>query len=61
LAELSLADLKSISDYFERDVGDMFSVTTSLNSRSEPGGTAPGAMIRQLAAAEEILAARSAS
>jgi argininosuccinate lyase len=61
LSELLLGELKTISNYFEKDVGDVFNVTASLNSRSEPGGTAPGALSRQLAAAEEILAARSAS
>jgi argininosuccinate lyase len=54
LTELSLSELKTINSYFEKDVDAVFSVTASLNSRHEPGGTAPDALAKQLAAAEAL-------
>ena len=58
LTDLALTDLTQISPYFENDVGTVFSMTASLNSRREPGGTAAEALREQLSAAEALLVAR---
>lgn len=58
LADLSVAELNSINDKFDQDVLVIFNVKTSLASRAALGGTAPQALNRQLAAAEDILATK---
>lgn len=61
LADLSAAELRSISDMFDQDALAIFDVQTSLASREALGGTAPQALNHQLTAAEDILAAKLAS
>ncbi len=52
LTDLSLADLQNISSQFGEDVESVFEITTSLANRAVIGGTAPGALLAQLAAAK---------
>ncbi|MFT5194605.1 MAG: argininosuccinate lyase, partial [Candidatus Promineifilaceae bacterium] len=44
ITDLTLDDLQEISDLFEEDVIEAFSVMGALNARSVPGGTAPSAV-----------------
>ncbi len=55
LMQLSLQDLRAFSDVFEQDVFEKVTFANSLARRSSTGGTAPGAVRRQLAAAKESL------
>jgi argininosuccinate lyase len=55
LTELTLADLRSISDQFGEDVEEVFNFEASLASRAVQGGTAPEALQEQMTAAEEML------
>jgi argininosuccinate lyase len=55
LTELTLADLRSISDQFGEDVEEVFNFEASLASRAVQGGTAPEALQEQIAAAEHML------
>ncbi len=55
MTDLSLADLQGISDLFEADVQEAFSIEGSLNARSVVGGTAPSAVLLQIAAAKAAL------
>jgi argininosuccinate lyase len=55
LSELSSEDLKGISHLFEGDIKSLFTVTTSLESRSVLGGTSSDALEIQLKAAEKSL------
>lgn len=56
LPELSVAELRSVSDRFGEDVIGVFDIKASLASRAVQGGTAPGALQKQMEAAEETLA-----
>ncbi|VAW34569.1 Argininosuccinate lyase [hydrothermal vent metagenome] len=55
LAELTLADLRSVSEQFEEGVTAVFNITTSLSSRNGIGGTSPEALQAQLKAAQQQL------
>jgi argininosuccinate lyase len=55
LAELSVAELQSVSGKFEADVEGVFEVTEALSNRAAAGGTAPEALRRQLQAAQSAL------
>ena len=55
ITDLTLDDLQEISDLFEEDVIEAFSVTGALNARSVPGGTAPAAVRDQIANARAAL------
>jgi argininosuccinate lyase len=55
LTELTVDELRSISDRFSDDVAEVFDIQASLASRAVPGGTAPEALQEQMAAAEELL------
>ncbi len=52
LADLSLADMQTISEQFEAGALDVFDVAAALAGRQVMGGTAPQALQQQLAAAE---------
>ncbi|MFT5195897.1 MAG: argininosuccinate lyase, partial [Candidatus Promineifilaceae bacterium] len=51
----TLDDLQEISDLFEEDVIEAFSVMGALNARSVPGGTAPSAVRDQIKQARSAL------
>lgn len=55
LTDLSLADLQSIDERFERDVLAVFDVTASLASRNVSGGVGPEALREQVTAARTAL------
>jgi argininosuccinate lyase len=55
LTSLTLADLQAISDLFAKDVTGVFDITASLAGRVATGGTAPAALLEQLAAAGACL------
>jgi len=55
LTELGLADLQAISPHFGPDVAEALTVAAALGARDLPGGTGPGAVAAQLAAARATL------
>ena len=55
LTELSLQDLRSLSPRFGEDVANVLQISTALAQRSVPGGTAPDALLAQLAEARQLL------
>ena len=55
LTELGLADLQAISPHFGPDVAEALTVAAALGARDLPGGTGPGAVVAQLAAARATL------
>jgi argininosuccinate lyase len=55
LISLTRAELQSISEHFAEDVTSVFDITASLAGRAATGGTAPAALVAQLAAAEACL------
>ncbi len=55
ITDLTLEDLRNISDLFSDDVAEAFSVSGSLAARSVTGGTAPAAVLQQIAAAKAAL------
>ena len=59
LADCSLQELQSFSPLFEADVFEAIAPETCVAQRTSQGGTAPGEVRRQLAMAEQILAART--
>ncbi|MBK7215609.1 MAG: argininosuccinate lyase [Candidatus Promineofilum sp.] len=52
LTELGLAELQAISPHFGPDVAEALTVNAALAARDLPGGTGPGAVRAQLAAAQ---------
>ncbi len=59
LADCSLEELRGFSDLIDEDVYTAIAPETCVNLRTSQGGTAPAEVERQLAMAEEILAARA--
>ena len=55
LTELGLAELQAISPHFGPDVAEALTVNAALAARDLPGGTGPGAVRAQLAAARAAL------
>ncbi len=55
ITDLSLDDLQEISDLFEEDVIEAFSVKGALAARNVPGGTAPEAVKAQIIEARKAL------
>lgn len=55
ITDLTLDDLQEISDLFEEDVIEAFSVEGALAARSVPGGTAPKAVRVQIEQARDAL------
>lgn len=55
ITDLSLDDLREISDLFSEDVIEAFSVEGSLAARNVMGGTAPEAVLRQIAQAKAAI------
>ena len=55
LDELSIDDLKSIDERIDSEVFDVLSVGASVRSRTSYGGTAPGRVREQIAAAKDDL------
>lgn len=55
LTALTVTDLQSVSEKFGAEATAVLNVTTSLSSRSVPGGTAPQALQAQLEAAQAAL------
>ncbi|MEM9777650.1 MAG: argininosuccinate lyase [Chloroflexota bacterium] len=53
ITDLTLDDLQEISDLFEDDVIEAFSVKGALDARSVPGGTAPSAVKEQITQARQ--------
>lgn len=60
LADLSLDDLKKLSNLFEADALELSGVRQSVNSRISAGGTAPESVAVQLSEAAEMLAEEKA-
>ena len=56
LADLSAADLQTISPAFDADVTAVFDFDRAVAQRAAPGGTAPGAVAAQMAQARAWLA-----
>jgi argininosuccinate lyase len=61
LSELSLEELRTVSERFNPDVAEIFDIRASLASRAAVGGTAPEALQAQLEAAEVAVAKLSSS
>lgn len=59
LQELSLEEYRAVSPAFEADLYDVLSIEASVTARSTVGGTAPGAVRRQLKEARRLLANRA--
>ncbi len=55
ITDLSLEDLQEISDLFEEDVIEAFSVKGALAARNATGGTAPEAVKKQIVEARKAL------
>jgi argininosuccinate lyase len=55
ITELGLAELQTISPHFGPDVVEALTVSAALAARDLPGGTGPGALRAQLAAARAAL------
>lgn len=55
IAELSLGELKKISDMFEEDVEQVFDFERSVEKRSAAGGTSKSAVLEQIAAIEKAV------
>ncbi len=55
LSEITLAELRRLSEMFEQDALALFDVRRSLTSRTMTGGTAPQALASQLEAAEKLI------
>ena len=58
ITQLPLAQLQAIDERFGEDVTEVFSVTAVLGNRTVIGGTAPAALLAQLAAARQAMANR---
>ena len=58
LADCTLAEFKGFSALFEEDIYEAIAPETCVNLRTSQGGTAPAEVEKQLALAQEILAAR---
>lgn len=58
LTDLSLDDLKTISEQFNAGVVEVMQIPAALAQRVATGGTAPGALQEQLAAAQAYLRSR---
>ena len=55
ITDLTLDDLQEISELFEEDVIEAFSVKGALAARAVPGGTAPSAVRQQIEEARRVI------
>jgi argininosuccinate lyase len=55
LTDLTLADLQSVSDWFDEGATAVFNVQTVLANRAAPGGVAPSALEAQLQMAQKAM------
>jgi argininosuccinate lyase len=55
LTDLSLAELQELSPLFAADVAAVFSMEGALASRGVTGGTAPTAVLQQIATAQKLV------
>lgn len=60
MSQISLEQMQVFSGLFEADVADVFDFDVAVARRRAPGGTAPGAVAEQIAAARQWLESRSA-
>ena len=55
IAELSLTDLREISQLFEADIAEVFDFERSVETRSAKGGTSKSLVLAQIASIKALL------